>query len=73
MHFQLRNLLWATTSHDVYVMLDSAVNHWNPLTRRLTKVLRPRPPEKNELLIISIVTTTYLGLLKDHWSCHSLL
>ena len=37
-HFQLRNLLWATSAHDVYVMLDSAVNHWNPLTRKLTKV-----------------------------------
>mmetsp|Transcript_11441 Transcript_11441/g.34382 ORF Transcript_11441/g.34382 Transcript_11441/m.34382 type:complete len:443 (+) Transcript_11441:236-1564(+) len=38
-HFQLRNLVWATSSHDVYVMLDSAINHWNPLSRKLTRVM----------------------------------
>lgn len=38
-HFQLRNLLWATSANDVYVMLDNAINHWSPLTREVTRVL----------------------------------
>lgn len=45
MHFQLRNLVWATSKHDVYVMARNAVHHWSPLTRRATEVLnldRPR-------------------------------
>jgi len=32
LHFQLRNLLWATTKHDVYLMSYSSVLHWSPLT-----------------------------------------
>eukprot|EP00884_Botryococcus_braunii_P014371 jgi/Botrbrau1/22935/Bobra.0030s0012.1 len=28
-HFQLRNLLWATSNHDVYVMHDFAIVHWD--------------------------------------------
>lgn len=39
MHFQLRNLLWATSKHDVYVMSDNTVTHWCTLTRKLTEVL----------------------------------
>jgi hypothetical protein len=35
---QLRNLVWATSSNDVYVVHENAVNHWNPFTRRLTEV-----------------------------------
>lgn len=37
-HFQLRNLVWATSSNDVYVMLDSCVNHWSCMTRQVTRV-----------------------------------
>lgn len=32
LHFQLRNLVWATTTHDVYLMSHSSVLHWSPLT-----------------------------------------
>lgn len=35
---QLRNLLWATSNHDVYIMDDFAVIHWDLNTRESTKV-----------------------------------
>uniref|UniRef100_A0A7S0RS80 DUF2415 domain-containing protein n=1 Tax=Pyramimonas obovata TaxID=1411642 RepID=A0A7S0RS80_9CHLO len=44
-HFQLRNLVWATSKHDVYIMHNSTVLHWNAVSRRATEVLnldRPR-------------------------------
>ena len=38
-HFQLRNLVWATSKHDAYVMSENRVVHWNAATRRATPVL----------------------------------
>lgn len=38
-HFQLRNLLWATSSHDVVLVRDNCVLHWNTLTRQSRLVL----------------------------------
>uniref|UniRef100_A0ACD5WYY4 Uncharacterized protein n=1 Tax=Avena sativa TaxID=4498 RepID=A0ACD5WYY4_AVESA len=38
-HFQLRNLLWATSKHDVYVMQNYSVTHWSSLVQRGTEVL----------------------------------
>lgn len=35
---QLRNLVWATSNHDVYVMHDNCINHCSSLTRKVTKV-----------------------------------
>ncbi|KAI5063357.1 hypothetical protein GOP47_0021904 [Adiantum capillus-veneris] len=43
-HFQLRNLVWATSKHDVYGMHDSLVWHWSPLSRRKTDVLNAARP-----------------------------
>jgi len=43
---QLRNLLWATSKHDVYVVLENRVNHWSALSRETTTVsltLNPEP------------------------------
>ena len=31
--------MWATSAHDVYVMLDSCINHWSGLTRQVTRVM----------------------------------
>ncbi|XP_038972798.1 uncharacterized WD repeat-containing protein C2A9.03-like isoform X2 [Phoenix dactylifera] len=31
-HFQLRNLVWATSKHDVYLMSHYSVLHWSALT-----------------------------------------
>mmetsp|Transcript_15791 Transcript_15791/g.37365 ORF Transcript_15791/g.37365 Transcript_15791/m.37365 type:complete len:429 (+) Transcript_15791:79-1365(+) len=37
-HFQLRNLVWANSAHDVYVMHDARVYHWSSLTRKRTEI-----------------------------------
>lgn len=39
MHFQLRNLVWATGPHDVYTLHRFAVKHYDCLARRSTVVL----------------------------------
>ena len=31
--------MWATSAHDVYVMLDSCINHWSGFTRQVTRVM----------------------------------
>ena len=36
---QLRNLVWATSRNDVFVVHDNCVEHWNPATRRRSPVL----------------------------------
>eukprot|EP00850_Spirogloea_muscicola_P002935 SM000011S19113 [mRNA] locus=s11:965777:969204:- [translate_table: standard] len=38
-HFQLRNLVWATSKHDVYVMHQHVINHWSPVSRKSKEVL----------------------------------
>lgn len=38
-HFQLRNLAWATSKHDVFVMHDATIVHWDAAARRKTQVL----------------------------------
>ncbi|XP_043696794.1 uncharacterized WD repeat-containing protein C2A9.03-like isoform X1 [Telopea speciosissima] len=43
-HFQLRNLLWATSKHDVYLMQNYSVMHWSPLLRRGKEVLNVAGP-----------------------------
>ena len=35
---QLRNLVWATSKHDVYTMHDNCVKHWSGITRQQTEV-----------------------------------
>jgi hypothetical protein len=36
---QLRNLVWANSKHDIYVMHHYAINHWSPLRRKVTPVM----------------------------------
>ncbi|KAH1110792.1 hypothetical protein GLYMA_04G104200v4 [Glycine max] len=43
-HFQLRNLLWATSKHDVYFMQNYSVMHWSALLRRGKEVLNVAKP-----------------------------
>ncbi|XP_073146181.1 uncharacterized WD repeat-containing protein C2A9.03 isoform X2 [Henckelia pumila] len=40
----LRNLLWATSKHDVYLMQNYSVMHWSPLLRRGKEVLNAAKP-----------------------------
>lgn len=39
LHFQLRNLVWATSKHDVYFMSNASVIHWSSLSCNLSDVL----------------------------------
>lgn len=41
---QLRNLLWATSKHDVYFMQNYSVMHWSALLRRGKEVLNVAKP-----------------------------
>ncbi|XP_038716134.1 uncharacterized WD repeat-containing protein C2A9.03-like isoform X1 [Tripterygium wilfordii] len=43
-HFQLRNLLWATSKHDVYLMQNFSVMHWSSILRRGEEVLNVAKP-----------------------------
>ncbi|KAG8369221.1 hypothetical protein BUALT_Bualt15G0128900 [Buddleja alternifolia] len=43
-HFQLRNLLWATSKHDVYLMQNYSLMHWSPMLRRGKEVLNVAKP-----------------------------
>ena len=38
-HFQLRNLLRSTSKHDLYIMRQNCVNHWDLMSGRCTQVL----------------------------------
>nr|AHG30905.1 putative WD-repeat protein [Narcissus tazetta] len=39
LHFQLRNLVWATSKHDVYLMSHNSVVHWSALTSKKSEVM----------------------------------
>ncbi|CAD5186988.1 unnamed protein product [Musa acuminata subsp. malaccensis] len=39
LHFQLRNLVWATSKHDVYLMSHYSLVHWSAVTRNKYEVL----------------------------------
>ena len=36
---QLRNLLWATSAHDLYVVHENRVQHWSGATRKTSTIL----------------------------------
>ncbi|CAN1346709.1 Uncharacterized WD repeat-containing protein C2A9.03 [Linum perenne] len=39
LHFQLRNLVWASSKHDVYLMSNYSVMHWSSLSCNLSEVI----------------------------------
>ncbi|RDX65925.1 hypothetical protein CR513_55368 [Mucuna pruriens] len=39
LHFQLRNLVWATSKHDVYLISNYSVNHWSSLSGNLSEII----------------------------------
>ncbi|KAJ0502708.1 hypothetical protein HanHA300_Chr11g0415991 [Helianthus annuus] len=51
-HFQLRNMVWATSKHDVYVVSNDSIIHWSSLSQNLTEILdfsgHVAPTEKHE-------------------------
>ncbi|KAI4334855.1 hypothetical protein L6164_013564 [Bauhinia variegata] len=39
LHFQLRNLVWATSKHDVYLISNYSVMHWSSLRGNLSEII----------------------------------
>ncbi|XP_051124504.1 uncharacterized WD repeat-containing protein C2A9.03-like isoform X3 [Andrographis paniculata] len=66
-HFQLRNLLWATSKHDVYLMQNYSVMHWSALLRRPKEVLNVSRPiqltEKYPQHIAQSISQVYISTM----------
>lgn len=43
-HFQLRNLVWATSKHNVYLMQNYSIMHWSSLKQKGEEVLNVAGP-----------------------------
>ncbi|AES77949.1 putative transcription factor WD40-like family [Medicago truncatula] len=39
LHFQLRNLVWATSKHDVYLVSNYSIKHWSSLSGNLSEII----------------------------------
>ncbi|KAK4422053.1 putative WD repeat-containing protein C2A9.03 [Sesamum alatum] len=67
LHFQLRNLVWATSKHDVYLISNYSVMHWSSLLWNLTEVLNFSghivPTERNPGTFLEGFTRTQLSTL----------
>ncbi|KAB5569680.1 hypothetical protein DKX38_003473 [Salix brachista] len=64
LHFQLRNLVWATSKHDVYLMSNYSVMHWSSISGNLSEVIdfagHVAPSERLDRQGVSFCTrTTY--------------
>ncbi|KAF3622403.1 putative actin-related protein 8-like isoform X1 [Capsicum annuum] len=66
-HFQLRNLVWATSKHDAYLMSHFSVIHWSSLTCASTEVLNlsghVAPREKHPESLLEGFTQTQVSTL----------
>ncbi|GMP64865.1 hypothetical protein CsSME_00025927 [Camellia sinensis var. sinensis] len=64
---QLRNLVWATSKHDVYLMSHFSVIHWSSLTSNTTEVLNVSghvaPCEKHPGSLLEGFTQTQVSTL----------
>ncbi|KAJ4969018.1 hypothetical protein NE237_015719 [Protea cynaroides] len=73
LHFQLRNLVWATSKHDVYLMSNYSVIHWSSLSCNLSEVLNfsghVAPTEKHQGSLLEGFTQTQISTLavKDNF------
>ncbi|OAY51193.1 uncharacterized WD repeat-containing protein C2A9.03 isoform X2 [Manihot esculenta] len=73
LHFQLRNLVWATSKHDVYLMSNYSVMHWSSLSRNLSEVINfaghVAPNEKHADSLLEGFTQTQISTLavKDNF------
>lgn len=67
LHFQLRNLVWATSKHDVYLMSNYSVVHWSSLTGKKSEVLNlaghVAPNEKHPGSLLEGFTQTQVSTL----------
>ncbi|KAF3456134.1 hypothetical protein FNV43_RR00782 [Rhamnella rubrinervis] len=73
LHFQLRNLVWATSKHDVYLISNYSVMHWSSLTGNLSEVLNfaghVAPTEKHAGSLLEGFSQTQISTLavKDNF------
>lgn len=73
LHFQLRNLVWATSKHNVYLMSNCSVMHWSSLSGNLSEVLNfaghVAPTEKYAGSLLEGFTQTQVSTLavKDNF------
>ncbi|KAL2455372.1 Transducin/WD40 repeat-like superfamily protein [Abeliophyllum distichum] len=69
LHFQLRNLVWSTSKHDVYLMTHYVIMHWSSLTSKKTEVLNVSghvaPREKHPGSLLEGFTQTQVSTLAD--------
>ncbi|KAK7271407.1 hypothetical protein RJT34_27274 [Clitoria ternatea] len=67
LHFQLRNLVWATSKHDVYLMSQFSIMHWSSLTCTRSEVLdvsgHVAPSEKHPGSLLEGFTHTQVSTL----------
>ncbi|TKY49895.1 WD repeat-containing protein [Spatholobus suberectus] len=67
LHFQLRNLVWATSKHDVYLMSQFSIMHWSSLTCKISEVLNVSghvaPSEKHPESLVEGFTHTQVSTL----------
>lgn len=67
LHFQLRNLVWATSKHDVYLMSHFSVVHWSSLTCSKSEILNVSghvaPSEKHPGSLLEGFTQTQVSTL----------
>ncbi|KAG8648410.1 hypothetical protein MANES_08G007401v8 [Manihot esculenta] len=67
LHFQLRNLVWSTTKHDVYLMSHFSIVHWSSLSCKKTEVLNVSghvaPCEKHPGSLLEGFTQTQVSTL----------
>lgn len=73
LHFQLRNLVWATSKHDVFLMSNYSVMHWSALSGIMSEVLNfsghIAPNEKHAGSLLEGFTQTQISTLavKDNF------
>lgn len=73
LHFQLRNLVWATSKHDVYLMSNYSVMHWSSISSNLSELLNfsghVAPSEKHPGSILEGFMQTQISTLavKDNF------
>ncbi|GER48123.1 transducin/WD40 repeat-like superfamily protein [Striga asiatica] len=67
LHFQLRNLVWSTSKHDVYLVSHYSIIHWCSLNSRKTEVLNVSghvaPSEKHPGSLLEGFTQTQVSTL----------
>lgn len=67
LHFQLRNLVWAASKHDVYLMSHYSVIHWSALTSEKFEVMNMaghvKPSEKHPGSLLEGFSQTQVSTL----------